>query len=76
MMKSQETCPNAIAAFERPRKGVQAAAGNSAQKKSRRRLSPLRRRKATGFCFFNLRREGAEKTQTFGCFSSWCRQFR
>jgi len=27
-MQSQETCPDAVAAFERPRKGVQAA-GNS-----------------------------------------------
>jgi hypothetical protein len=28
--KSQETCPNVAAAFERPRKGVQVAVGISA----------------------------------------------
>ena len=54
MMQSQETCPDGVAAFERPRKGVQAAVGNIFSEEI---PSPACRFRAaeevTGFCFFN-----------------------
>src|SRR5437870_13137667 len=54
-MQSQETCPDVLAAFERPRKGVQAAVGIFLSGRDPvASLSPLRRRKAAGFCFYRL----------------------
>jgi hypothetical protein len=54
-MQSQETCPDAVAAFERPRKGVQAAVGIFLPGKDPvASLSLSRRRRAAGFCLFNF----------------------
>jgi hypothetical protein len=54
MMRSQETCPDAVAAFERPRKGVQAAGISLFSAKI---PSPACRlcvaEEVTGFCIFN-----------------------
>src|SRR6267142_304600 len=47
--------PERFAAFERPRKGVQAAVGILlSEKRSRRSACPFAAEEVTGFCFFRI----------------------
>jgi len=65
-MKSQETCPNAVAAFERPRKGVQAVGNSLFRKRSRRQPVAFARQKGRrDFVFsakFGVRRQNEAAT--------------
>jgi iron complex transport system substrate-binding protein len=57
-MKSQETCPDAVAAFERPRKGVQAAGISLFRKRSRRQPAAFAWQRGRRVLYFQLRTEG------------------
>jgi iron complex transport system substrate-binding protein len=51
-MQSQETCPDAVAAFERPRKGVQAAGISLFRKRSRRQPAAFVWHRGDGILYF------------------------
>jgi len=54
--QSQETCPDDVAAFERPRKGVQAAGNFSFPEKVPSPACHFRvAEEVAGFCIFNLK---------------------
>ena len=54
MMQSQETCPDAVAAFERPRKGVQAAVGNIFSEEIPSPACRFRAARGDGILFFQI----------------------
>jgi len=62
---SQETCPNVVAAFERPRKGVQAAGNSFSEEDPVASLSPFARQRGDGILRFENNLECADLSALF-----------